>query len=100
MRVLDGKVAIVIGGTRDIGAAISRRMAADGASVGIIYLNRSDDAEHLASEFRSTGNNVLFVQADVCDTGAPNLAIDRIAGVFGRLDILVSVAGVVIVGPL
>lgn len=100
MRVLDGKVAIVIGGTRGIGAAISRRMVADGASVGIIYLNRSSDAERLASELRLEGTDALLVQADVTDTHALNGAIDRIASSFGRLDILVSVAGMAIVGPL
>lgn len=100
MRVLDGKAAIVIGGSRGIGAAISRRMAADGASVGIIYLSRSGDAEHLESELRSAGCNALAVQADVSDARALNDAMDQIAGHFGRLDILVSVAGVAIVGPL
>lgn len=100
MRVLDGKVAIVIGGTRGIGAAISRRLPADGASVGITYLNRADDAERLANELRSAGQHALLVQGDVSDAGALNDAIDQIAGHFGRLDILVSVAGTAIVGPL
>ena len=100
MRVLDGKVAIVIGGTRGIGAAISRRLAADGASVGITYLNRADDAERLAAELRSAGRHALLVQADVSDAGALNDAIDQIVRHFGRLDILVSVAGTAIVGPL
>lgn len=100
MPVLDGKVAIVIGGTRGIGAAISQRMAADGASVGIIYLSRSGDAERLAEELRSDGADTLLVQADVSNAEALNGAIDQIATHFGRLDILVSVAGTAIVGPL
>ena len=100
MLVLDGKVAIVIGGTRGIGAAISRRLAADGASVGITYLSRSDDAERLAAALRSEGSHALLVQADVSDPLALNDAIDRIVSHFGRLDILVSVAGTAIVGPL
>lgn len=97
---LSGKVAIVIGGTRGIGAAISRRLAADGASIGIIYLSRSDDAELLAAELRSAGNEALVVQADVSDAPALNGAIERIAGHYGRLDILVSAAGMAITGPL
>lgn len=100
MRALDGKVAIVVGGTRGIGAAISRRMAADGASVGVIYLSRSNDAECLADELRSKGSAAFAVQADACDAEALNSAIDQIASHFGRLDLLVSVAGTAIVGPL
>lgn len=100
MRVLDGKVAIVIGGTRGIGAAISRRLAADGASVGVTYLSRANDAERLAGELRSAGLHALLVQADVSDAGALNDAIDQIVRYFGRVDILVSVAGTSIVGPL
>jgi len=100
MRVLDGKVAIVIGGTRGIGAAVSRRLAADGAFVGMTYLNRVDDAERLARELFSEGRQALLVQADVSDAEALNHAIDQIARHFGRLDILVSVAGTAIVGPL
>lgn len=100
MGVHDGKVAIVIGGTRGIGAAISRRLAADGALVGTTFLSRSDDAERLAGELRLAGHNALMVQADVSDAGALNDAIDQIVRHFGRLDILVCVAGTAIVGTL
>ncbi len=100
MRVHDGKVAIVIGGTRGIGAAITRRLAADGASVGATFLSRSGDAERLSDKLRSAGHHALMVQADVSDAEALNDAMDRIAKHFGRLDILVSVAGTTIVGPL
>jgi 3-oxoacyl-[acyl-carrier protein] reductase len=100
MSDLLGKVAIIIGGTRGIGAAISRRMVADGASVGIVYRSRSDDAASIADELKAKGSRAFIVQADVCDTDALNNAIDHIASHFGRLDILVSVAGMAIVGPL
>lgn len=100
MRTLEGKVALVIGGTRGIGAAISRRMVADGASVGIIYLSRFDDAESFGNELRKRAAIVLMVQADVSNVVALNSAIDRIAAHFGRLDILISVAGMAIVGAL
>ncbi len=85
MRVHDGKVAIVIGGTRGIGAAISRRLAADGASVGATFLSRSDDAERLSGELRSAGDHALMVQADVSDAGALNDAIDQIVNHFAAL---------------
>ncbi|WP_419807411.1 SDR family NAD(P)-dependent oxidoreductase [Sphingomonas sp.] len=100
MRDHDGKVAIVIGGTRGIGAAITRRLAADGASVGSTFLSRSDDAQRLSDQLRSAGHHTLMVQADVSDAGALNDAMDQIVRHFGRLDILVSVAGTAIVGPL
>lgn len=100
MRTLEGKVALVIGGTRGIGAAISRRMVADGASVGIIFLSRAAAAESFAQEMRDLGGIVLVVQADVSDVAALNNAIDQIAGELGRLDILVCVAGTAVVGAL
>ncbi|QXQ06554.1 SDR family oxidoreductase [Sphingosinicellaceae bacterium] len=100
MRALEGKVALVIGGTRGIGAAVSRRMAADGASVAIIYLSRSVDAESFGSELRGTGTAVQMIQADVSDPKALSDAIDEIVSHFGRLDVLVNVAGMAIVGLL
>lgn len=100
MLPLDGKVALVIGGARGIGAAISRRMIADGASVSIIYRSRSDIAEGLASELSDGMKSVLTIQADVTDPTALASAMDTSFAHFGRLDVLVSVAGMAIVGPL
>ena len=100
MRVLEGKVAVVIGGTRGIGAAVSRRMAADGASVAIVFRSRSAEARSLEKELREQGAAVRIIQADVSVAAALNAAVDEAALHFGRLDVLVSVAGVAIVGPL
>lgn len=100
MQALAGKIALVIGGTRGIGAAISRRMAADGASVAIIYLSRSADAESFGSELRGNGTAVHMIQADVSNPTALTDAIDEVFSHFGRLDVLVNVAGMAIVGPL
>lgn len=100
MRALEGKMALVIGGSRGIGAAISRRMAADGASVAIIYLSRSADAESFGSESRAKGTAVHMIQADVSDPEALTDAIGDAFSQFGRLDVLVNVAGMTIVGLL
>lgn len=100
MPSLVGKVAVVIGGARGIGAAVSRRMVAEGASVAIIYLSRSDEAERLATELRAEGGSVLIVQADASDPIALEGAMDASFAHFRRLDVLVSVAGMAIVGPL
>lgn len=100
MRALEGKVALVIGGTRGIGAAISRRMAADGASVAIIYLSRAEEAESFGNELRAVSTDIRLVQADVSDPDALTRAIDEVTSHFGRLDVLVNVAGMAIVSPL
>jgi 3-oxoacyl-[acyl-carrier protein] reductase len=97
---LHGKVALIVGGTRGIGAAISRRMAADGASVAMIHLNRSDQAAQLSAELASAGTETLAIQADVADPAALSQAIDIAIQRFGRLDILVNNAGLAITGAL
>lgn len=97
---LDGKVALIVGGSRGIGAAISRRMAADGASVAIIHLSRADEAAALAAEIGAAGAGTLVIRADVADPAALSDAIDATVRRFGRLDILVNNAGLSLTGPL
>jgi 3-oxoacyl-[acyl-carrier protein] reductase len=100
MAALLDKVALVIGGTRGIGAAVSRRLAANGASLAIIYRNRSAEAELLAGEIGGAGAEPVVVQADVSDVGALVGAIDEVLRHFGRIDILVNVAGAAETGDL
>ena len=97
---LRGRVALIVGGTRGIGAAISRRMAADGASVAMIHLSRSDDAARLAVELESAGAQILVTRADVADPPALLDAIGAVFERFGRIDILVNNAGLAVTGPL
>jgi 3-oxoacyl-[acyl-carrier protein] reductase len=97
---LHGKTALITGGSRGIGAAISRRMAADGASVAIVHLSRSAEADALAQELRNAGTEVLVLQADLANPESLAQAIDRAAGRFGRIDILVNNAGLSVTGPL
>lgn len=97
---LNGRVALIVGGTRGIGAAISRRMAADGASVAMIHLSRAAEAAALAAMLEAAGTSTVTIEADVADPVALADAIDAVAGRFGRLDILVNNAGLALTGPL
>lgn len=95
-----GKAALILGGTRGIGAAISRRLAADGAAVAMIHLSRAEEAAALAAEIGKTGARALAIQADIADAVALAAAIDRAIAALGRIDILVNNAGLAITGPL
>ncbi len=94
------KIALVTGGTRGIGAAISRRLAADGIAVAMVYLSRADAAQALEEELAATGGEAKAIRADVADPAALAAAIDAVADRFGGLDILVNNAGLSITGAL
>lgn len=100
MRALQGKVALVVGGTRGTGGAISRRLAVNGAAVAIICLSRSGDADAMESELRGSGAAIHMIQADVIDASVLTDAIGEVVSHFGRPGVLVNVAGTAIVGPL
>jgi len=97
---LAGKVAFINGGSRGIGAAIARRLAQEGATVVIGYGASSAAAEALASGIEAEGGMALAVQADAADAAALTRAIDAAAERFGRLDILVNSAGVLVLNPI
>ena len=94
------KVAFITGGTRGIGAAIVRKLAAEGTSIAMTYLSRSSEADRFVAELSGAGVEALAVRADVSDPAALLAAMDAAVAHFGRLDILVNNAGVAIVGPL
>jgi len=87
-------VALVTGGSRGIGAAISRRLAADGHAVAINYAGRRDDAETLAAELTAAGGQAIALQADVADPQAVRQLFDAIEARFGGVDVVVNSAGV------
>jgi 3-oxoacyl-[acyl-carrier protein] reductase len=100
MSELTGKVALVTGGSRGIGAAIARRLAREGAAVAFTYAASADKAQAVAKQIDADGGRVLVIQADSADPGAITRAVEQTVRDLGRLDILVNNAGIFASGPL
>ena len=90
---LEGKVAIVTGGTRGIGRAIVLDLAANGADVALNYRKSADLAAELADTIREMGRRAMIVQADVSSFDDAQAMVQKVLDEFGRVDILVNNAG-------
>jgi 3-oxoacyl-[acyl-carrier protein] reductase len=93
---LEGKTALVTGGSRGIGAAIAKRLAADGANVAITYTKGADAAALVVKEIERAGGKAIAIQADAADAGAGKAAVEKTVATFGRIDVLVNNAGTAI----
>ncbi len=100
MSHLTGKIALVTGGSRGIGAAIARRLGADGADVAITYSVSSGRAQEVVRDIRALGREALAIRADNLEAEAVERAITLTVEHFGRLDILVNNAGIYHAGPV
>ena len=94
MSRLQGKRALVTGGSRGIGAAIAKRLAADGADVAITYEKSAERARAVVADIEALGRRAVAIQADSADPVAVRGAVDHAAQTLGGLDILVNNAGI------
>jgi 3-oxoacyl-[acyl-carrier protein] reductase len=97
-RKLTGKVAIVFGGSRGIGAAAARRLAREGADVSLTYVSAPDKAADAVRAIEKQGRTGFAIKADSADPAAILDAVTQAVAKFGRLDIVVVNAGVLRMG--
>ncbi len=97
---LAGKVALVTGGSRSIGAAVAKRLAEDGATVAITYHGSPDKAAGVVGAIEQAGGKAIAIKADAGDPAAVRAAVAKTVEDFGSFDILVNNAGIALGGPI
>src|SRR6266849_10798392 len=96
---LGGKITLVTDGSRGFGAAIAKRLAADGAHVAITYAKDASAASAVVEAIEREGGKALAIQAEATDAEAVKGAVDKTVKTFGRPDVLVNNAGTAIPKP-
>jgi 3-oxoacyl-[acyl-carrier protein] reductase len=99
-RKLTGKIAIVFGGSRGIGAAAARRLANEGADVTVTYVSATERAAETVRAIEAAGRTGLAIKADSADPAAIEAAVAQAVNRFGRLDIAVVNAGILLLGDV
>ncbi|MBK1882777.1 SDR family oxidoreductase [Luteolibacter pohnpeiensis] len=94
MKILDGKRALVTGGSRGIGAGIAKALAAEGASVVITYERSEEKAQQVVREIEEAGGKAIAIAADSADPAAVKNSVEQTVAALGGLDILVNNAGI------
>jgi len=100
MKSLEKKIALVTGGSRGIGAAIVKKLAAEGADVAFTYVNATDKANALVKEIEKTGRKAFAIKADSGNAASVAGAVEETVEHFGGLNILVNSAGLFITGAV
>jgi 3-oxoacyl-[acyl-carrier protein] reductase len=100
MSNLQGKVALVTGASKGIGAAIARELAARGAAVAVNYSGSKEAAEKVVAEIKANGGKAIAVQANLSDPASAKPLVDTVASKLGPIDVLVNNAGIYEFGPL
>ncbi|MBP2473085.1 3-oxoacyl-[acyl-carrier protein] reductase [Crossiella equi] len=97
---LNGRVALVTGASRGIGAGIATRLAADGAAVALTWSSSPDNAERVVKEITAAGGTAIAIQADAADEQQVRASVEQTVTAFGGLDVLVANAGIAGMKPV